>query len=213
MKNNFYILNRRQLIKSSLVATAATFVNFKSLFAKLTLTDQNVKDKRILGDDNARISVIEYFSMTCGHCADFHNDTFPKLKTNLIEKGVINFEMRPFPLDGLALRAHAICRAVSKKKYYYMVKSFLSDQDKWIKSDDPIVSIKKIARKAGISEKTYNYIMSNKPYLEEFIKEREYASQKYGITSTPSFVINNSKVIKGSVSYTEFLKKLNEFNI
>ncbi len=214
-KKNYKIINqnKRVFIKNSIFLALLTIINNKNAFAELVLTKKDVQEPRLLGNPKAKISIIEYFSMTCSHCADFHKNTFPQIKKNLIDKGVINFEMRPFPLDGLSLRAHAICRAVPKKRYYFLVKSFLFSQENWIKSKDPVKAIKKLARKAGISDKNYNYIMSNKPFLEELINERETAAKKYSITSTPSFVINNTKTIKGAVTYTQFLKELNDFNI
>ena len=105
---NIKSLSRRHLLATSLAATMLPS-------ATLAETDiiAHVKAPRLLGRDNAPITVIEFFSMTCSHCASFHANTFPEVKTRLIDEGVVRFEMRAFPLDGLALRAHAMARRVS----------------------------------------------------------------------------------------------------
>ena len=75
----------------------------------------HVTSPRILGKADAPIKVIELFSMTCSHCASFHNNTFPDVKKRLIDTGMVHFEMQPFPLDQVALRAHALARALPRK--------------------------------------------------------------------------------------------------
>ena len=91
-------ISRRHLLATGIAATVMPK-------AALAGTDiiVHVKAPRLLGRDDAPIKVIEFFSMTCSHCASFHTDTFPEVKTRLIDEGVVRFEMRAFPLDGLAI--------------------------------------------------------------------------------------------------------------
>ena len=97
----------------------------------------HVQEPRYLGRTDAPIQVIEFFSMTCSHCASFHKKTFPEIKKHLIDSGMLRFEMRAFPLDGLSLRAHAMARVLSKEKYYPMVGMLLEKQTNWANAKDP----------------------------------------------------------------------------
>ena len=81
-------------------------------------TIAHVTSPRVLGKDDAPIKVVELFSMTCSHCASFHNNTFPDVKKRLIDTGMVRFEMQPFPLDQIALRGHVLARALPKNKYF-----------------------------------------------------------------------------------------------
>ena len=87
----------------------------------------HVTSPRILGKADAPIKVIELFSMTCSHCASFHNNTFPDVKKRLIDTDMVRFEMQPFPLDQVALRAHALARALPQSKYFAMVSITLKE--------------------------------------------------------------------------------------
>ena len=169
----------------------------------------HVKAPRLLGRDDAPIKVIEFFSMTCSQCASFHINTFSEVKTRLIDEGVVRFEMRAFPLDGLALRAHAMARSVSSKKYYPLVNMILKKQASWTKAADPIDALRKLGRLAGVSGAEFDATMRNRPLLESIVQMRQDALKDFDIKSTPSFVINNETTISGSLSFEEFAEKIN----
>lgn len=166
---------------------------------------------RFLGDPNAPIKVVEFFSMTCGHCANFHNITFPKVKSDMIERGLIKFEMRPFPLDGLALRGHALARSLPMPRYFPMVKALMSQHKKWVRAEDPLAALMKIARLAGISEAEFNKIMTNRVLLEKLVEMRQKALNDWNVSSTPSFVINDDKVLSGNMNYETFVEEINAY--
>ena len=169
----------------------------------------HVKAPRFLGRDDAPIQVIEFFSMTCSHCASFHTNTFPEVKTRLIDEGVVRFEMRAFPLDGLALRAHAMARTVSVEKYFPLVNMLLEKQSSWAGAVDPIDALQKLGRLAGISSSEFDATMRNRPLLESIVQMRQDAVQDFDVEATPSFVINNETTISGSLSFEEFAEKIN----
>lgn len=164
---------------------------------------------RFLGRDDAPIQVIEFFSMTCSHCASFHKNTFPQIKTRLIDQGVVRFEMRAFPLDGLALRAHAMARTATAEKYFPMVAMLLEKQNLWAGAEDPIDALRKLGRLAGISSAEFDAVMRNRPLLESIVEMRQEALRQWEVQATPSFVINNKTVISGSLSFDEFAEKIN----
>ncbi len=166
---------------------------------------------RFVGSNDAPIRVAEYYSMTCGHCADFHNNTFPKVKAKLIDEGIVRFEMRPFPLDGLALRAHALVRAVPETKFFPLVKMLLARQPVWVRAADPVAELQKMAKLAGISADDFNDIMRNRPLLEGIVDLRQKGMDDWKIASTPSFVVNDDLLIPGNKDYDEFAEQLSAF--
>ena len=134
---NTPLLSRRTFVAAGASAAAI------SLASRHAIADDDLLERalspRMIGREDAPIQVAEYYSMTCGHCADFHNNTFPKVKAKLIDEGIVRFEMRPFPLDGLALRAHALVRAVPESKFFALVKMLLAKQPVWVRAADPVV--------------------------------------------------------------------------
>ena len=200
-----------------LIPGAAIGLSFSLLpspaLARFEVSVTRAEKVRFLGKSDAAVRVAEYFSMTCGHCGQFHRDTFPKVKKNLIDTGLIRFEMHPFPLDGLALRAHALCRTLSTDSYFKMVATLLDNQESWIGATDPVAELKKYGKFAGISSDAFNKMMQNRKYLEAIIQLRQNAVNKYEISSTPSFIVNNDKTFSGALSFNDFLAELNAFGI
>ena len=197
-------ISRRDLLTTGFAATMMPNV-------VLAGTDiiAHVNAPRLLGRDGAPIRVIEFFSMTCSHCASFHANTFPEVNTRLIDEGLVQFEMRAFPLDGLALRAHAMARTVPGEKYYPLVNMLLKKQTSWASAADPIDALRKLGRLAGISGAEFDATMRNRPLLESIVQMRQDALKDFNIKSTPSFVINNETTISGSLSFEEFAEKIN----
>ena len=181
--------------------------------ARVEASAERAAEIRFLGKADAAVTVAEYFSMTCGHCGRFHRNTFPQVKTDLIDTGLIRFEMHPFPLDGLALRAHALCRALPTDSYFKMVDVLLDKQESWIGASDPVAELKKFAKFAGISSGAFDEIMQNRSYLEAIVQIRQDAVSQHQISSTPSFVVNGDKTFSGALSFDEFLAELNAFGI
>ena len=168
----------------------------------------HVTAPRILGKADAPIRVIELFSMTCSHCASFHNNTFPDVKKRLIDTGMVRFEMQPFPLDQVALRAHALARALPQNKYFPMVSMLLKDIDRWARNPDPLAALLQMARLAGMSAAEFDAVMNNRPLLEAIVEMRQDANRTWQIEATPSFVINDKTILSGDLSYEEFASKI-----
>ena len=181
--------------------------------ARVEASAERANEVRFLGKPDAAVTVAEYFSMTCGHCGRFHRNTFPQVKSDLIDTGLIRFEMHPFPLDGLALRAHALCRTLPADSYFRMVDVLLDKQENWIGAADPVAELKKFAKFAGISSGALDEIMQNRAYLEAIVQIRQDAVSRHQISSTPSFVVNGDKTFSGALSFDEFLAELNAFGI
>ena len=207
-------ISRRRFTSGMFGAGIALTSPFLSSATALAADDDlitHITTPRVLGDAKAPIKVVEFFSMTCGHCANFHNVTFPKVKSDMIERGLIQFEMRPFPLDGLALRGHALARSLPTTRYFPMVKALMSQHKQWVRAEDPLAALMKIARLAGISGAEFNKIMSNRALLEKLVEMRQTALDDWNVSSTPSFVINEDKVLSGNMNYEKFVEEINAY--
>ena len=159
---------------------------------------------RYLGDKNAPIQFVEYVSLTCSHCAEFHVKKLPILKEKYIDKGKLRLEMRDFPLDGLALRAAAMARLVAKNMYFIFVNVLFKSQERWSKNKDPINELKKMGRLAGLSNNQIDASINQMDLLEGIFKMRQQAEKDWNIQSTPSFVINNKFMLAGNLSIEKF---------
>ena len=204
-----FLMTRRGFATGTLATTAMMLAGGTALAADDLL--ERALAPRIEGEASAPIHVAEYYSMTCGHCADFHNNTFPKVKARLIDEGIVRFEMRPFPLDGLALRAHALARAVPESKFFAMVKMLLAKHAVWVRAEDPIAELQKMARLAGVNADIFNAVMRNRPLLEGLVAQRQIGIDKWGVSSTPSFVVNDDLLISGNKNYDDFAEALSAF--
>ena len=206
---NTPLITRRAFVGAAAASAAFSILPTGALHADDML--ENALSPRVIGNADAPIHVAEYYSMTCGHCADFHNNTYPKVKAKLIDEGVVRFELRPFPLDGLALRAHALVRAVPETKFFPLVKMLLAKQPVWARAADPVAELQKMARLAGIGADEFNSILQNRPLLEGIVSQRQKGIDKWQISSTPSFVVNDDSVLAGNMSYEEFAEALSAY--
>ena len=202
-------ISRRGFIGTGISAAAISLAGRHAIAGDDLL--EHALSPRMIGREDAPIQVAEYYSMTCGHCADFHNNTFPKVKAKLIDEGIVRFEMRPFPLDGLALRAHALVRAVPETKFFALVKMLLAKQPVWVRAADPVAELQKMARLAGVSSDTFNEIMGNRPLLEGIVEQRQQGMDRWKISSTPSFIVNDDLTIAGNKDYDEFAELLSAY--
>ena len=206
---NTPLITRRTFVGAGAASAAFYILPTGALHADDML--ENALSPRVIGNADAPIHVAEYYSMTCGHCADFHNNTYPKVKAKLIDEGIVRFELRPFPLDGLALRAHALVRAVPETKFFPLVKMLLAKQPVWARAADPVAELQKMARLAGIGTGEFNGIMQNRPLLEGIVNQRQKGIDQWRISSTPSFVVNDDSVLAGNMSYEEFAEALSAY--
>ena len=197
-------LDRRAVL---LGGAAITLLPTAALALEPTIA--HVTSPRVLGKDDAPIKVVELFSMTCSHCASFHNNTFPDVKKRLIDTGMVRFEMQPFPLDQIALRGHALARALPKNKYFPMISMMLKDIDRWARNPDPLAALSQMARLAGMSTADFNAVIGNRALLEAIVEMRQKAHKSWEIQSTPSFVVNDKTIISGDLSYEDFAAKIN----
>ena len=183
------------------------------LFSKKGLSNQNLLKelmrKQLLGSENAPIKIKEFFSLTCGHCANFHLKTLPLLKKKYIDTGEVQLEFVDYPLDRLAVIAATLARSIpTKDGYVEAINILLKKQKQWAYSKKPLDELQSIAKLFGISKKKFNEISQNIPLMQEIVKKMEIESKKFNINSTPTFVVNDEYKISGAVSFKDFEKEL-----
>lgn len=172
----------------------------------LALTSNDV----VLGDADAPVTMIEYASMTCGHCAHFHTDTFPQIKKNYIETGKIRFVLRDMPWDTLATAVTKITRCVPDDEFYNYASAFLSTQQSWVRSNDPIAELKKVARLGGMDEAKFDSCLVDPAIHNEVLENRTVAIEQLKVSATPTFFIGDEIVVQGALPYEELAKKIDQ---
>ena len=166
--------------------------------------------KRIIsGNENAKITIIAYESLTCSHCANFHKDVYPKLKKEYIDTGLAKIEFRHFPLDIAALNASKIAQCKNDQSLE-ILESLYSNQQAWIKGntiDEVNINLKKFIKKEGFQVDFEKCI--NDKEIENFVlNDRIEGTKNFKVNATPTIIINNKKFEK-SLNYKN-LKKLLE---
>ena len=160
------------------------------------------------GDEKAPVTVIEYASMTCPHCAHFHETTYPELKTKYIDTGKVRFIFREFPLDQLALAAFLLARCAGPDKYFPMIDTLFQQQREWV-TQKPLGPLMAIAKQAGMSETAFNECLQNQKLIDGIEDVRQRA-MKLKVESTPSFFVNG-KPLRGAGNLEDFEKAIAPF--
>jgi protein-disulfide isomerase len=159
-------------------------------------------DDRIMGQADAPITIIEYSSLTCPHCAKFHADTLPKIKESWIAKGKARLVYRHFPLDGPALRAALVADCLKGDRYFAFLDLLFKSQKRWAKSKDPVKSLSQLAKLAGMNDETFQACISNEAEMNRILERLQDAKRTYGVTSTPTLIVNGRKV-EGAQGYKQ----------
>jgi protein-disulfide isomerase len=181
--------------------------------AQLVLADapgpplQIAKDDRVLGNPGAPITIVEYASMTCPHCAHFAKEVLPELKRKWIDTGKVRLVLRDFPLDQLALRAAMIQRCAPPDRFYAFADMFFADQARWVTADDANAALARLAALGGMSRSEFDACLKDTALENRILQERLVASKNLGVEATPTFFINGSK-FAGAPTLSEFDKVL-----
>jgi len=148
---------------------------------------------RVLGKAEAPITIIEYASLTCPHCAHFAGAVLPKLREKWIDTGKAKLILRDFPLDEAALRAAMLARCAPPERFYPLVDTFFETQEKWVVAKDWQTALQRIAQLAGVSKKKFEACVADKALEDQVAQSRLTAATKFGVNSTPTFFINGKK--------------------
>ena len=163
----------------------------------------------MIGSDKAPVTIIEYASMTCPHCAHFSETTFPELQKRYIDTGKVRYTLRAFPLDALAAAGFMIARCAGNDKYMPAVETLFAKQADWVVKE-PLPPLKEIAKQFGFTEDSFNQCITNQKVLDGIQAARDHAVEKLGVNSTPTFFINGKKLI-GDLSIDQMAKEIDPY--
>jgi protein-disulfide isomerase len=162
-----------------------------------------------LGPADAPVTITEFASMTCPHCAAFDKTVFPKIKSEYIDTGKIRYVFREFPLDIKAAAGSMLARCIAKddsSKYFTVVDLLFKQQEDWVMKDTT-ETLTRIGKQAGLSQQAVEDCLKDQALLDKIAADQKYASEVLKVDSTPTFFINGEK-IKGETSFEEFDKKI-----
>lgn len=171
---------------------------------KTSILYKEIEGDFALGNKDAPITIVEYASLSCGHCATFHEKILPDLTKNYIDKGLVRFIQRNFPLNEPALKAtqFALCISDSDKKYYDIIKVLFSTQSEWLVKEY-VEKLENIAKLKNISSEQFYSCLSNKEIEDKILKQMGFAKNELSISSTPTVFVNGVKY-NADLSYKSF---------
>ena len=180
------------LSRRGLLVTGAAMIAAGGRTARAADADPRMAD-RVLGDAAAPVTMQEWFSLTCTHCAAWSMQVFPEVKSKLIETGKLRYIYRDFPLDQVALTAAMVARALPPERYEAFVSSLLAGQDRWAfnRAANPAEELFKRAALAGMPRPTFDATLADTKLRDAILAEQQTGADQYKIDSTPTFVINN----------------------
>lgn len=212
-------LTRREFCQSTAFVALATALGLSALPAltepalaqaavsETELMAPNTLPDMALGDPKAPVTVIEYASMTCPHCATFTEQTFPAIKSKYIDTGKVRFIFREFPLDNLAAAVFMLARCnaeTDSNKYFAFIDIMFRQQRTWA-VEKPLEPLLTISKQAGFTQESFNACLSDQKVLDGIEAMRRRAVDKFKVQSTPSFFING-KLYTGALSVDEMSK-------
>ena len=163
-----------------------------------------------LGPANAAVTITEYASLTCPHCATFAEKVFPKIKSEFIDTGKIRYVFREFPLDIKAAAGSMLARCIAKDdapKYFAVIDLLFKQQNDWVMKNTT-ETLTRIGKQAGLTQQAVEDCLKDQALLDKIAADQKYAADVLKVTSTPTFFING-EIIKGEQSFEEFSKRIN----
>ncbi len=163
-----------------------------------------------LGPADAKVTIVEFASMTCPHCAAFNEQVFPKIKSEFIDTGKIRYVFREFPLDIKAADGSMLSRCIAKDdapKYFAVTDLLFRQQNDWVVKNTT-ETLTRIGKQAGLSQQEVEACLKDQSLLDKIAADQKYASDVLKVDSTPTFFVNGER-IKGETSFDEFAKRIN----
>ena len=159
-----------------------------------------------LGSPDAKVIIVEYASMTCPHCATFHNTVLPELKTKYIDTGQVRLVFREFPLDNLAAAGSMLARCAGDNAFA-MLEVLFQKQNEWVVRDDPVSKLFDMAKQAGFTKESFEKCLTDDELLSQVEAVRTRANEQFGVSSTPTFFVNGKRLAGGG-SMSDFDRAL-----
>lgn len=159
----------------------------------------------VLGKEDAPVTIYEYSSLTCSHCAEFHTKTMPEIKKAYIDTGKVKLIIRDNPLDRFALQGAAIAHSLPEERYFAFVDLLYKQQAVWASAADPIKAISQYARLAGLNQDKIDAALKDETLANQIVATENEGQKRFNISGTPSFVFNDgAEVIRGAAEFKDF---------
>jgi len=180
-------------LTGSLVAVLGLWI---LVWLPLVLSESSAAElsEQAIGDPNAPVTIIEYASLTCPHCATFHEDVLPALKERYIAPGKVRLIYRDFPLDERALAAAKVAHCAGPERYFGFIDVLFQTQSSWARAEDHIAALKQLGKLGGLSEQQIDACLADEELTDNILQRRLDAQNQSDITSTPSFVIDGETI-------------------
>lgn len=146
-----------------------------------------------IGKEGAPVTIVEYASLTCPHCATFHEKTLPGIKEKYVDTGKVRLIFREFPFDSRAAAAFMLARCAPAEQYFPLIDVMFRQQKSWSQAEDPRPVLMQIARLAGFTQETFEACLKNQSVLDKVMAVRDKAKDEFKVESTPTFFINGEK--------------------
>lgn len=156
-----------------------------------------------MGDPDAPVTIIDYASLTCSHCASFEVNTMPLLKEHYIETGKVYYILRDFPFDPIATAGFMLAHCAGPERYFGFIGVLFRQQQTWAFTQTPMEDLKVLARQGGFSEESFDACMKDQKIFDHIKHNALRGTKTFGVRSTPTFFINGEKV-EGAVPWSEF---------
>lgn len=167
------------------------------------------KDDMVSGDSKAKVTIIEYASMTCSHCADFHKNTYPELKEKYIDTGKVKLVFRAFPLDEVALRGSMMANCSGADRFFKFTDVLFTTQANWAFSKNYLEVLSNIGKLGGLSGEEFDKCLANTELEKKIMEGKFHAAKVLGVRATPSFFINGT-MYKGTYNVEHFSKIIDD---
>ena len=160
---------------------------------------------RILGSVDAPVTLYDFSSLTCPHCADFHREILPKIKEKYIDTGKVRLIFRDFPLDRNALHAAMLARCADPKRYFGFLEVLFKGQAQWAHAPDPLKALAQIGALGGVSAEAFAACMASKELSDALLQRTFEAQKKFQVQSTPTFILNEGAGrVDGALPFEKF---------
>jgi protein-disulfide isomerase len=147
----------------------------------------------VIGDPKAPVTVIEYASLSCPHCANFHKNSLPRLKSEFIDAGKVRFIFRDFPFDGVGLAGAMLARCTGPEKFHDVIETLFLEQQQWAFSNDPEAALIALSKRYGFTQETFGACLQNQKIYDGVLAGRQRAHEIFGVDSTPTIFINGAR--------------------
>lgn len=143
-----------------------------------------------IGEANAPVTIVEYMSMTCPHCAAFHNNTFEAIKTKYVDSGKVRFVLREFPFDPRAAAAFMLARCAPEGQYFPMISMLFKQQQQWAAAPNGRDALLQMSKLAGFTQESFESCLTNQKLLDDVNAVMQKGAKDFGVQSTPTFFVN-----------------------